>query len=542
MTLNNGTPVSHGPTAGAARVSGYAGTLAAACGAVFVAQVANALPASLNGLFQEDLQTHGSQLTWITSAFMLAVVCFEFTFGVLGDLFGRRRLVVTGTGLVAIGSTVAALAPSVHVLWLGAALNGLGAGAMFPGSLTAITAVARDMRQRAHAVALWSGCLSAGAAISPLLGGMFAKVGSWRGSFWVLVGLALLSMLFTQFLASESRAPDGRKIDVSGQITLAIGLILVLYGAVEGPESGWLTLPVMLAFALGVCFLAGFVVVELGADSPIFDLKLFRNRAFTVSSVVAVIGMLAFLGACFSTSMWLGPVQHQDPMRVAILFLFLQGPAFVLFPLISRLLHRVAPAWMLTTGFVFMAIGCLLCTRLDVTDTGLGPFVLPTLLIGVGFALTVSSVTAVALNSVPLKLAGMASATTNMLRDFGFALGPVVVSAVALSNAGSHFTTGLAEANLPTSHAQAAHRIAEAGGPIAVNSLPSGAPGSAAHDVAMNALGSGFTTAYLVCGVAAAVAAALTAFGLIGVRAQRAPEEAAPVAHRDDRPESAFAG
>ncbi|MFJ3980989.1 MFS transporter [Streptomyces fungicidicus] len=544
MTLNNGTTTSHGPTAGAARTPGYAGTLAAACGAVFVAQVANALPASLNGLLQQDLNTHGSQLTWITAAFMIAVVCFEFTFGVLGDLFGRRRLVVAGTALVAAGSAVAAVAPSVQVLWIGAALNGLGAGAMFPGSLTAISAVTRGMRERAHAVAVWSGFLSAGAAVSPLLGGMFAKVGSWRGSFWVLVGLALASMVLTLVLAAESKAPEGRRLDVPGQITFAIGLILVLYGAVEGPESGWTTLPVMLAFGVGACFLAAFVLVELGAESPIFDLKLFRNRAFTVSSVVAVIGMLAFLGACFATSMWLGPVQHQDPIRVAVPFLLLQGPAFLLIPVVSRLLHRVAATWLLTSGFVLMAIGCLLFARMDVTDTGLGGFVAPSLLIGVGFALTVSSVTAVALNSVPRHLAGMASATTNMLRDLGFALGPVVVTAVALSGAGSAFTANLAGADLTAGQLAAAREIASAGGPIAVNSLPPGAPGSAAHGVALEALGSGFGTAYLVCAVAAVVAAALTAFGMIGLGGSHAGDEesgAAPSAADGRAPDPAAA-
>ena len=544
MTLNDGTTTSHGPTAGAARTPGYAGTLAAACGAVFVAQVANALPASLNGLLQQDLNTHGSQLTWITAAFMIAVVCFEFTFGVLGDLFGRRRLVVAGTALVAAGSAVAAVAPSVQVLWIGAALNGLGAGAMFPGSLTAISAVTRGMRERAHAVAVWSGFLSAGAAVSPLLGGMFAKVGSWRGSFWVLVGLALASMVLTLVLATESKAPEGRRLDVPGQITFAIGLILVLYGAVEGPESGWTTLPVMLAFGVGACFLAAFVLVELGAESPIFDLRLFRNRAFTVSSVVAVIGMLAFLGACFATSMWLGPVQHQDPIRVAVPFLLLQGPAFLLIPVVSRLLHRVAATWLLTSGFVLMAIGCLLFAGMDVTDTGLGGFVAPSLLIGVGFALTVSSVTAVALNSVPRHLAGMASATTNMLRDLGFALGPVVVTAVTLSGAGSAFTAKLAGADLTAGQLAAAREIASAGGPIAVNSLPPGAPGSAAHGVALEALGSGFGTAYLVCAVAAVVAAALTAFGMIGLGRSHAGDEesgAAPSAADGRAPDPAAA-
>ncbi|EFE66564.1 integral membrane efflux protein [Streptomyces viridosporus ATCC 14672] len=368
--------------------------------------------------------------------------------------------------------------------------------------------------------------MSAGAAVSPLLGGMFAKVGSWRGSFWVLVGLALVSMVVTLVLATESKAPEGRSLDVPGQITFALGLILVLYGAVEGPESGWTTLPVLLAFVLGACFLAAFVLVELGASSPIFDLKLFRNRAFTVSSVVAVIGMLAFLGACFATSMWLGPVQHQDPIRVAVPFLLLQGPAFLLIPVVSRLLHKVAASWLLTSGFVLMAIGCLLCTRLDVTDTGLGAFVAPALLIGIGFALTVSSVTAVALNSVPQHLSGMASATTNMLRDLGFALGPVVVGAVALSNAGSAFGEKLAGADLTPGELAAAQEIGRAGGPIAVNSLPPGAPGSSAHGLALDALGSGFSTAYLVCGAAALVAAALTAFGMIGLRSDHSATDA----------------
>ncbi|GHB18978.1 hypothetical protein GCM10010377_05950 [Streptomyces viridiviolaceus] len=109
----------------------------------------------------------------------------------------------------------------------------------------------------------------------------------------MLVGLAVVSMVLTAALAAEPKAPEGRKLDVAGQVTFALGLILVLYGAVEGPESGWTTLPVMLSFALGALSLAAFVVVELGAESPIFDLRLFRNRAFTVSSAAAVVGMRA---------------------------------------------------------------------------------------------------------------------------------------------------------------------------------------------------------------------------------------------------------
>ncbi|SDE06310.1 MFS transporter [Streptomyces prasinopilosus] len=528
MTLNNGTTTSPGPSAGAARQPGYAGTLAAASCAVFVAQLANALPASLNGLFQQDLGTHGSQLTWITAAFMIAVVVFEFTFGVLGDLFGRRRLIAAGAAMVVAGSLVSSLAPTVQTLWAGAALNGLGAGAMFPGSLTMIADVARGARERARAIALWSGFLSAGAAVSPLIGGVFAKIGSWRGSYTVLVALALASVLLSLTLAKESRAAEGRRLDVPGQITFALGLILVLYAAVEGPGKGWGEPDIIGAFAVGACFLVAFVLIERRADSPILNLTLFKDRAFTVGSIVAVIGMIAFLGACFTTSMWLGPVQHQDPLRVAVPFLLLQGPAFVLIPVVSRLLHKVAPNWLLTTGFLLMAAGSFLCARLDVADTSLTPFVLPTLLIGIGFALGVSSITAVALNSVPGRLAGMASATTNMLRDLGFALGPVVVGAVALSRAGDAFSSKLAGADLPPDQLGAATEIGRAAGPIAVNSLPPDAPGSAARSIALDALGSGYGLAYTVCAVAALVAAIVTVVGMAGVRAPREPDTERP--------------
>ncbi|MER6110943.1 MFS transporter [Streptomyces hirsutus] len=522
MTLNNGTTTSSGPSAGAARRPGYAGTLAAASCAVFVAQLANALPASLNGLFQQDLGTHGSQLTWITAAFMIAVVVFEFTFGVLGDLFGRRRLIAAGAAMVVVGSIVSSLAPNVQTLWVGAALNGLGAGAMFPGSLTMIADVARSARERARAIALWSGFLSAGAAVSPLIGGVFAKIGSWRGSYLVLVALALASVLLSLTMAKESKAAEGRRLDVPGQITFALGLILVLYAAVEGPEKGWGEPDIIGAFAVGTCFLVAFILIERRADSPILNLTLFKDRAFTVGSIVAVIGMIAFLGACFATSMWLGPVQHQDPLRVAVPFLLLQGPAFVLIPVVSRLLHKVAPNWLLTTGFLLMAVGSFLCTRLDVTDTSLTPFILPTLLIGIGFALGVSSITAVALNSVPGRLAGMASATTNMLRDLGFALGPVVVGAVALSRAGDTFSSNLAGADLPPDQLGAATEIGQAAGPIAINSLPPDAPGAAARSIALDALGSGYSLAYMVCAVAALVAAIVTVVGMAGVRAPQA--------------------
>ena len=157
MTTNSEAPAP--PATATIRPARVVGTLAAACVAVMVAQVANALPASLNGLFQSEFTTTGAQLTWITAAFMIAVVVFELTFGVLGDLFGRRRLQALGGVALVLGSVVSALAPAVQVLWIGAALSGLGAGAMFPASLALIASVTHDPNARARGIALWAGFL-----------------------------------------------------------------------------------------------------------------------------------------------------------------------------------------------------------------------------------------------------------------------------------------------------------------------------------------------------------------------------------------------
>ncbi len=495
---------------------GIRGTLAAASLTVMVAQIANALPGALNGEFQQTFDTVGSQLTWITASFMVLVVVFELTFGVLGDRYGHRKLVLGGSAFVAVGSVVCALAPTVQLMWVGSAINGLGAGAIFPASLALVAAVSRNMSERVRGIAIWAGFLSAGSALSPLLGGVFAGLGSWRGAYVVVAVVSLVALVLTALLAREAVSPHARSLDMWGQVTFALGLILVLFSLIQGPEAGWSTGYVLASLVIGVVLLAVFVAIELKVADPLLDLRLFRIRQFTVSSIVAVVGMFAFLGACFTTSMWLGPVQHQNPMYLGLLFLLLQGPAFVLIPVISRLQARIGSRWLMTLGFASMGAGALIASGFDVLDRDVTAFILPCLLVGLGFAFTLSPMTAIAVNSVPRAMTGMASATTNLLRDLGFVLGPVLVGAVAFSAAGSRLVVSLQTSNLSPEELGPALGIAQAGGPIALNSLPAGVPGSAASEYALVALGGGFTQAYLVVAIAALVAAALSYFGLKG--------------------------
>ena len=524
MSVNDRAMAPSAPVFGAAaRARARAGTLAAACTAVFVAQIANAMPVSLNGLFQQSLHTQGSELIWITAAFQVTVVVFEFTFGVLGDLFGRRRLVVVGAVVLAAGAVVCALAPNVQTLWVGAAINGLGAGAMYPGTLALMAAVSHTPENRARSIALWSGFLAGAAVVAPTVGGVFAKAGDWHTPFWVLAGLAVIAAVVTKLLSEESAAPEGRGLDIPGQVTFAVGLLLVMFAAIQGAAAGWSKPYVVWSFIIGGVLLVAFVAVEARAKTPILELSLFRNRAFAVTSLVTVLGMFGFLSAGFSTSIWIGAVQRQDPMKVALAFLFLQGPPFFLIPVVSRALRSVNPRIMLAGGFTLMGVGSLLCLRLVARDPSIANFILPDVLIGIGFALSVASFTAVAINTVPLHLTGMASATTNMLRDLGFALGPVIAGAVAVSAAADKLLAGLGPIAAHMSAAQAGQLmgLAHGGGPLAVASaLPQGTPPQLA---AVDALGSGFHLAWLVAGIACLVAAVITVIGLHGIKHAEEP-------------------
>jgi hypothetical protein len=159
-------------------------------------------------------------------------------------------------------------------------------------------------------------------------------------------------------------------------------------------------------------------------------------------------------------------------------------------------------------------VGAYIAATYDVHDFNWVKFLVPCSFVGVGWALTVASISAVAINTVPLHFAGMGSATTNLLRDLGFTLGPVVGGSIALSVANSRLIPGLEALHLPASAAGPVLGIARQGGAVAINSIPT-LP-DAVHAVALTVLGSGFNIAYLVCAIAATVAALLTLFGLLG--------------------------
>jgi MFS family permease len=532
------------------------GTLIAAALAACIAQVALAIPAVFNGLFQQDLGTTSSQLTWISDAFLVPVTLLELTSGVIGDLFGRKRLLVVGALLLSLGELIAVLTPGtststdtrVLVLWTGQIVAGIGAAALFPTSLAMVAHGTHTSGHRARSVTIWTAFLSAGGAISPLAGGILARIkfgndanASWRWGFLLVLVLGLISAAVSFIFSEDSSAPQGRSLDWPGQVTIAVAVFAGLFAVIQGPTSGWGSFEVVAAFVVAAVFLAGFIVVEGRTDKPLLRLSLFENRAFAIAAIATVFAMMAFLGTAYSSSIRFTAIQGFTPLKASFAFLLLNGIAFVQMPVTGYLMARYNPRWLLGGGAALIGVGDLWLAALPATHLAIAPTIVPLALVGIGFALAVSAVTAVAVNTVPHHLAGMASGTTSLLRDFGFTLGPAVIGAVALSRAEHTLSAkvagspslqkALAAFNAAPAHVPPAQRAAvEAAvgavksGPLGANAVPATVPGAGGKlepfnplkDVAFHALSSAYSVGYVVCGVSALVAAALALFFLGG--------------------------
>jgi MFS family permease len=544
-------------------------TLVAAGLAACAAEVALAIPASLLGQIQQDLGTSSGQLAWISDAGFIPVSLLELTFGVLGDLFGRKRLLIGGAVLLAIGELIGFLAPGagastgtrVLVMFISQLVAGIGAGALFPTSLAMIAAGTHTVARRARGVAVWAAGFALGGFIGPVIGGLTASVSygsdpdaGWRWAFLTALAIGVISAGIS-LGAGDSRAPEGRSLDWPGQVTIAVALFALLFAVIQGPTAGWGSWQVTGAFAAAAVLLAAFILLERRSAAPLLQLGFFRHRSFATVSAITMVGMFAFVGTVYSVSIRLSSVQGYSPLKTSLAYILVSSMMLVMMPVAPRLLLRYNPKWILGAGLTLIGAADLWLAAVTGSDeVSFGTVAAPLVIIGLGIALALSSFTAAAINGMPTHLAGMASGTNNMLRDLGATLGPAIISAVTLSQAAARISSALAASpglrgalagfTAAPAHAPAAQQPALEGAVHAVESGPLGAnavpatitlpggrtqPFNPLHNVAHSALAHAYSQGFVVCAVAALVAA-LLAFTVMSGRTQgeRAAEGALP--------------
>jgi MFS family permease len=482
-----------------------------AAAAIIVANIALTLPSSLPGALQASLHATGGQITWYSTLFGVATALGGLPFAVLGDLRGRKRVLLVGFALVSIGSLIALLAGNVHVLWVAQIVAGLGGGALYTCSLATIVAASRTPQARAKAIALWSVALALGTAIGPLESGLMARNGSWRLAYVPVLILAVVVALACAWLTPESVATGRRSYDWGGQALIALFIVSVCYASIQGSEEGWTAAAVLGTFAAAAVFLAAFLWYESRNPEPLLRLSLFRIPAFSSAGFVAVVGMASFVAAAYMLGLLFGIADGLSTWQVALRIVPNSLVTVVLYPLLRRWLAAVSARWLLGFGVLPLAGGLFWLSALPV-GAGYGEVIVPILLCGLGFAFLVTSLTTGAVNSVPIQLGSIAAGTTETLRLIGQTLAIAVIGAIGLSRANAYVIsglTGLARSGLPAPVLHAALGIASQGGVVAVAAVPFGPASKTITPLALASLTHGLDDAFRLAGIIVLVGAAV---------------------------------
>jgi len=516
-----------------------AAILAASLGAL-VAQMCLTGQAPLLGLFQDELGASATNLTWLTAAIFVPTAVLELNFGVLGDMFGRRRLIIGGQLVCTVALVLFYFANSVGMVAVVSVVLGLGAAALLPSTLATVAALSPTPAERAKAIARWALAIALASALSPFCAGLLGEKVGLHAAWTVTLVLAVVGAVFSFVAIPDTSAPEGRTLDWCGQLLCGVGLLAFIYAIIQGADQGWGSTSVVVCYVVAVVALAAFVIAELKHGAPMFQVRLLKIPAFRAAALAGLVGMLSFIGFAYSMSVKLGPINHKGPLSLGLPFVVMQIIPLAVGPFLGRILHRVSPRTLLVIGLVVMAAGELWYTRLGAYTYGLGALTGPIVLVGIGFLMMFSSVTAAAVNSVPQEAIGMASGATSLVRETGQTLGAAVVGAIALTRASSLITSGVAGAHLPPQAVGMVEGINQAAGGLAVVNATA-APGFPApigqvvNPIAHQALDSGFDLGITVLACLSLGAALVVAVTMRGAAAR-------PVAGLDEAVEDAALG
>ena len=463
---------------------------------------------------QADLHANLSDLQWVVDAYALPFAALMLTAGTLGDRFGRKRLFLFGLVLFVLGSLLCGVAPTLGWLLFGRVVQGTGAAALSPGSLSVLVAAFPEPRQRAQAIGLWAGISGVGLAAGPLVGGLLIQIASWPAIFFVNLPIGVVALALGWPLLAESRNPNAQRIDLPGQVLVIGALVCLIMGLIEGSSQGW-TSPLILGLFIGAAvLLAAFLLVEARVREPMLPLRLFRSRVFSVANVAAILVGFAFLGTVFFITQFLQSVQGYTPLEAGLRTLPTTMGIFLIAPLAGMLTARLGPRLPIVLGGLLAASALFLLLRLA-PDSGYATLWWNFGMLGIGFGLMLSPLTAAVLSATPPQLAGLGSSVINTSRQIGFSLGIAVLGAVVLQQFSGNIASQLAQRGVPGPIGAAiASKIATAGAQASRVSLPGRLPlpPAALHQAINQAFVDALHGSFLIAGVGLLVAAVLVAF------------------------------
>ena len=406
--------------------------LVVVCSAVLITSIdALVLNVALPTLVR-DLDASTAELQWIVDAYILVFAGFLLVGGSLGDRFGRAKVMELGMVVFGVASGIAAFSSSATALIVCRGVMGLGAALIMPTSVAVLTNVFESPRERGRALGVWSASAGLGIALGPVVGGLLLSQFWWGSVFLVNVPLVGIALAIALWAVPESRNPEVSKFDPLGIVLSVLAVSALVWATIQAPTDGWASTTTLRNFTLALALLVAFVVWELRSTHPMLELHFFRDRHFTVASIASAIANYSFAGMMFVLTQLLQFVFGYTPlaagfalmpMAVAFMTAGLSGPR-----LAERIgTRRSVSAALATFGFALVILG------LTTEDTTLLLVLVATMLVGVGFGLTMAPTTDTVMGAVPREQAGVASGTLSTTRQVGTALGVAVVGSLLVS-------------------------------------------------------------------------------------------------------------
>lgn len=469
-----------------------------------------------------DLKPSGTQQLWIMDMYSFLLAGLLIPMGALGDRIGRRRLLLIGAAGFAGASLLAAYSSGAAELIAARALLGITGATLMPSTLALIRNMFPDPKQRQGAIAAWTGVLTGGATLGPVVGGLLLDHFWWGSAFLVSVPVMALLLAVGPFLLPEFRTPQAGRFDLLGAALSIATVLPVVYGVKTLAVDGW-SLPPALVLAAGLAIGALFVHRQRTAANPLIDLGLFKIRTYSGAVTVNVVAMFAMMGFTLFTSQYLQLVKGMSPLSASLWALVPSLGVGAAVGVSGALAGKVRPALQLAGGFLIGASGFALMTQVGPHS----PLALVLTAAGILAAGTVGSMMITAdmiVSAAPPERAGAASATSETASELGSSLGIAVLGAAGAAVYRARLD-GRLPAGLPGQAARAAHETL--GGAVTVATGLPGRLGDELLTTTRAAFTDGMHVAAVV-GLVFMVGAAILAHRLMGHLPVAAAKATAP--------------
>ena len=459
---------------------------------------------------QNELGLTASGAQWIVNAYLLALAATFAFGGRLADIFGHRRMVVTGIVVFAAASALNGAVPSGEFAeaWLITfrAVQGFGAALMLPAAL-AIVVSSYGVHERGRALAKFFGITGAMTAVGPIAGGYLTEW-TWRSIFWINLPIAAAALVLIHFAHPEDTRKEAR-VDVPGLILVAAGMALSVLGLQEAARWGWTSPLTIGCLAGGTLLLVAFVALELRTKEPLIQMRIFANQAFAVENAVLFLCMIAFVPLFFFASMYsqiaLGDSASEAGTYVLTFFIGFAVAAQIA----GRNMDKEGAKRSVVTGCILGAVGFWLWAG-ELTDLSSNAQFWYMVMAGAGVGFMLGPASTDALNRAKRGSYGEVSGITQTVRNYGASLGLAVLGTVLLTQTKTHVGHRLMKAGVPNS---TAHTIATDVGSAV------GSGGHRASAAVTHAIQTGYAEAmqYVFKGMAIAMAAGAVV-AILGLR------------------------